>query len=202
MTQKLDFDVDIDMADRDAFLRLVKHTPASIKQDSKLVKHNTGVYFQNIPFWPLEGFAAIDHKEAAEDGWFKVDFLNNSIYTGVRDNIHMEQLVNQEPMWELLEHEEIVTQLAHIGNHFDLVKQYKPTSIPQLAVVLAMIRPSKRYLVGRDWDDVESEVWKKPTDNSYFFKKSHAHAYALSIVVQLNLLVEGIQHEDQGCSGS
>ena len=33
---KFDFDVDIDMANRDEFLRLVKHTPASIKKDKKI----------------------------------------------------------------------------------------------------------------------------------------------------------------------
>jgi len=31
------------------------------------------------------------------------------------------------------------------------------------------------------------EVWVKPTDGSYFFKKSHAVAYAQAIVVQMNL---------------
>ena len=32
------------------------------------------------------------------------------------------------------------------------------------------------------------EVWEKPTDGSYFFKKSHAVAYAQAIVVQMNLI--------------
>ena len=32
------------------------------------------------------------------------------------------------------------------------------------------------------------EVWKKPKDGSYFFKKSHAIAYAHAIVVQMNLM--------------
>ena len=187
---KIDFDVDIDMADRDEFLKLVRHIPASIEQDGKLRKHNTGVYFQNIPHWPLNGFAAIDHKKAEQDGWFKVDFLNNSIYKGIPDQATLTRLVDTEPMWELLEHRDVVEQLAHVGNYYDLLQSYKPTSVTQLAMLLAMIRPSKKYLIGKPWDEVEREVWIKPTDDSYYFKKSHAHAYALSIVVQLNKLVD------------
>ena len=38
-------------------------------------KHNTGVYFQPIPSFPIEGYSTIDHKEAEEMGYFKVDFL-------------------------------------------------------------------------------------------------------------------------------
>jgi len=33
-------------------------------------------------------------------------------------------------------------------------------------------------------------VWVKPTTDEYFFKKSHATAYAIMIVAQMNLLCE------------
>ena len=69
---KIDFDVDIDMANRDDFLKLVNVTPASIEKDGKFTKHNTGVYFQNIPKFPLEGYSTIDHKQAEEEGLDKV----------------------------------------------------------------------------------------------------------------------------------
>ena len=51
---KIDFDVDIDMANRDEFLKLVNRTPASIEKENNFTKHNTGVYFQNIPKFPLK----------------------------------------------------------------------------------------------------------------------------------------------------
>lgn len=187
---KIDFDVDIDMAQRDDLLKLVSHTPASVIKDRALSKHNTGVYFQNIPVEPLSGYSAVTYKEAEAAGWFKVDFLNNHIYEGVRDEAHLDQLLNTEPMWELLEHAEIVEQLAHINNYASLVATYKPQSISQLAMLLAMIRPAKRHLIGSDWDEIERTVWQKPGDGSYYFKKAHAIAYAASIVVQLNLLCE------------
>ena len=94
-------------------------------------------------------------------------------------------------MWELLEHKEVVEQLFHINNHFDIVKQHPPTSLEQLAMILAIIRPGKRHLVGKSWEEIEADVWVKPNDDSYFFKKSHSYGYALAIIVQLNLICEG-----------
>lgn len=188
---KIDFDVDIDMANRDEFLKLVNHTPASIEKENNFTKHNTGVYFQNIPKFPLQGYSTIDHKKAEQEGWFKVDFLNNHIYTGIKDETHLDQLIAKEPMWELLEHKEVVEQLFHISNHFDIIKKHPPTSLEQLAMILAIIRPGKRHLVGKSWEEIEADVWVKPNDDSYFFKKSHSYGYALAIIVQLNLICEG-----------
>lgn len=187
---KFDFDVDIDMADRTDFLKLVKHTPASIEKDGNFTKHNTGVYFQNVPKFPLQGYSTIEHKQAEQDGWFKVDFLNNHVYEGIIDEAHLDKLVATEPMWELFEHKEVVEKLFHISNHYDIVKQHLPTSLEQLAMILAIIRPGKRHLVGKTWEEIESDVWVKPNDNSYFFKKSHSYGYALAIIVQLNSICE------------
>ena len=187
---KIDFDVDIDMANRDDFLKLINHTPASIEKDGTFTKHNTGVYFQNIPKFPLQGYSTIDHKQAEDEGWFKVDFLNASVYNDIKDEAHLNKLVNTEPMWELLQHKEVVEQLFHISNHWDIVKQHPPTNIEQLAMILAIIRPGKRHLVGKSWKEIEDNVWVKPNDGTYFFKKSHSYGYALAIMVQLNSICE------------
>jgi len=188
---KFDFDVDIDMANRDKFLDLVRHTPASIEKEGNFTKHNTGIYFQNVPKFPLQGYSTIDHKQAEEEGWFKVDFLNNHVYANIKDEAHLDKLIATEPMWELLEHKEVVEQLFHISNHYDIVKQHPPTSLEQLAMILAIIRPGKRHLIGKSWKEIEADVWVKPNDDSYFFKKSHSYGYALAIIVQLNLICEG-----------
>jgi hypothetical protein len=58
-----------------------------------------------------------------------------------------------------------------------------------------MIRPAKRYLVGKNWSIVNAEVWLKPDGNEYYFKKSHAMAYAHAIVVQMNLICEQVSYE-------
>jgi DNA polymerase III alpha subunit len=70
------------------------------------------------------------------------------------------------------------------------LKRLKPQSVEQIAMILAIIRPAKSYLKNSSWAEIEKNVWEKDEDGQYQFKKSHAISYALSIVVQLNLLVE------------
>jgi hypothetical protein len=189
---QINFDVDIDMADRDKFLNLIGHIPASIKRDSEFEKHKTGVYFQPIPTFPLHGYSTIDHKEAEKAGYFKVDFLNNTIYQEVRDETHLNKLLNTEPMWDLLCHAEVVGKLYHINNYAHIVKDYKPKDIVQLAMILAIIRPAKKHLIGESFEEIAKTVWDKPESGEYYFKKAHAIAFATAIIVQLNLICEGL----------
>ena len=183
-------DIDIDFFDRTKALNILEHRVAMRDQKGQPIKHNTGVYFQEIPHNPFTNIATIDYKSAEDRGYFKVDFLNVSMYEGVKDEAHLKQLLDQEPVWHLLEHEEVVTQLFHISEHHTILKKLKPSSIEELAAVLAIIRPAKRYLLDKDWDIIRQEVWERPSEDLYFFKRSHAIAYAAAIVVQLNLICE------------
>lgn len=183
-------DIDIDVADRNKLLRLIRNTPAMINEKGKQRKHNTGVYFHDVPENPFTGLCTIDYKQAEQDGLFKIDVLNVSLYEDIETQQELDQLLEMETMWELLEYEEIVKQCFHIHNHFNVVKTMKPTSVEQLAAVLGIIRPAKRHLLGKDWNTVMREVWVKPQGDAYFFKKAHATAYALAIVVQLNKIVK------------
>jgi len=181
-------DVDIDFFDRDGVLKLFKHTPASIIKEDKIEKHKTGVYFHSVPAHPITGHATLDYKEAEDRGYFKIDCLNVSIYKNVKSEQELVELMIQEPDWDLLKDPKIVEQLFHLNGHFNIVSKLEPKNIEQLAAVLAIIRPAKRGLMYKDWTDILKEVWVKPTDGSYFFKKSHAVAYAQAIVVQMNLI--------------
>ena len=185
-------DIDIDLFDRDSILSHICHIPASIKKNGVYTKHNSGVYVHAIPHDPASNLASIEYKEAEERGYFKLDFLNNSLYDGVRDEEHLNDLMEREPVWDLFQHREVVENLAHVSNHIDVLKVLKPQSIVELAEVLAIIRPAKRYLLNSSPDVIKAEVWIKPTDDSYYFKKAHAMAYAVSIVVQLNLFCEQV----------
>jgi hypothetical protein len=189
-------DIDIDFLDRNTALNLLEHRVAMRDQKGEKVKHNTGVYFQEIPYNPFTNLATIEYETAEDRGYFKIDFLNVGLYNGVRDEDHLKKLLDTEPLWDLLEHSEIVEKLFHISDHYTLVRRLKPTSITQLAAVLAIIRPAKRYLEHYDWDVIMKEIWIKPTTGeAYFFKKSHAIAYACAIVVQLNLICEQVSWE-------
>jgi DNA polymerase III alpha subunit len=181
-------DVDIDFFDRDGTLKLFKHTPASIIKDDKIEKHKTGVYFHAIPTQPITGHSSLDYKKAEERGYFKIDCLNVNIYKNIKSEQELVELMIEEPDWDMLKDPKVVENLFHLNSHFNIVSKLEPKNIEQLAAVLAIIRPAKRGLMYKNWVDILKEVWVKPTDGSYFFKKSHAVAYAHAIVVQMNLI--------------
>jgi hypothetical protein len=185
-------DIDIDFIDREQALKLFKHTPASRLDNGKIVKHNTGVYLHEVPVDPISGLCAVTYDRADAEGYFKIDFLNVGIYKGVRDEEHLVYLMNQEPLWDLLLDDEFTNNLFHVNGHGNILRQMRPDSIEKLAAVLAVIRPAKRSLIGKEWSAVLADVWTKPTNNEYYFKKSHAIAYAHAIVVQMNLICEQI----------
>lgn len=180
-------DVDIDFADRQQALKLFKHIPASIIKDNEIEKHKTGVYFHDTPIDPMTETCSFDHKKAEERGYFKIDLLNVSLYENIKTEKELVELMLEEPDWDMLKDKSIVDQLFHINGHFDIVSKLEPKNIEQLAAVLAIIRPAKRGLMYKDWKVILEEVWIKPAQESYYFKKSHAVAYAQAIVVQMNL---------------
>ena len=188
-------DIDIDFADRKKVLDVIRHVPATIvDRDGTFKKHNTGVYCHSIPYNPINGTANIEYKEAEERGYFKIDFLNVSMYDGVRNEEHLIQLMEATPLWDLLLQDDFVNLLFHLNGYGEVLRKTCPTSVEQLSAVLAMIRPAKRYLIGKDWTTIMKEVWIKPTTDEYFFKKAHAVAYAMAIVVQMNLICESISY--------
>ena len=181
-------DVDIDFFDRDGTLKFFKHAPASIIKDDKIEKHKTGVYFHAVPTHPITGHSTLDYKKAEDRGYFKIDCLNVNIYKNIKSEQELVELMIEEPDWDMLKDPKIVENLFHLNSHFNIVSKLEPKNIEQLAAVLAIIRPAKRGLMYKNWVDILKEVWVKPTDGSYFFKKSHAVAYAHAIVVQMNLI--------------
>ena len=180
-------DIDIDFPDRDIILSQIKHRVAKLNTGKK---HNTGVYATEIPHNPVDNLSTIEHKTAEERGYFKLDFLNVSIYKDVRDNDHLTELMEREPLWELLEHEDFSEKVFHLNGHSSLLKVLKPSSVSQLAATLAIIRPAKRHLANESWETIMKEVWTKPTNGEYYFKKAHSVSYAMACVVHMNLLCE------------
>lgn len=183
-------DIDIDFADRTKALDKFEHVAAAIGDNGTFKKHNTGVYCTSIPCNPLTGLSTIDYKEAEDRGYFKIDFLNVSVYEKVRDKQHLNTLMETEPLWDLLQQDDFANLLFHVNGHGSLMRQMQPTSIEQLAMCLALIRPAKKHLIGKSWQEIASEIWTKPENGDYYFKKAHAIAYAHVVVVQMNLICE------------
>jgi DNA polymerase III alpha subunit len=187
-------DIDIDFLDRDSALKLFKHVGASRVENDRLVKHNTGIYMHEVPVNALTGLCAVPYDIAEQREYFKIDFLNVGLYKGIKDEDHLIYLMNQEPLWDLLLQDDFTSLLFHVNGHGSILEEMQPKNIEQLAAVLGMIRPAKRHLIGKDWTTVMREVWTKPETDDYYFKKSHATAYAVAIVVQMNLICEQISY--------
>ena len=187
-------DIDIDFSDRTRALELFDHTAASRVDNGQVKPHNTGIYVTSIPKDERNNLSTIEYKTAEERGYFKIDFLNVGVYEGVRSEEHLKLLMETEPLWDLLLQDDFVNLLFHLNGHGDIIRKTQPTSVEQLSAVLAMIRPAKRYLIGKDWTTIMTEVWTKPETGDYYFKKSHATAYAVAIIVQMNLICEQISY--------
>ena len=169
---------------------------ASIYRDKKLTPHPCGVYLQNVPTDPVTGLAAAPYETAEELGCFKIDFLHLRIYDHFTSRNEITELLKIEPDWKLLELPSVVQQLFQLSKHYDVIQKVRPTSLIEVADVLALIRPQKRYMLEyylRDRTAARKLLYQvERGSGGYAFKKSHALSYAQVIVLQLHLIKGGI----------
>jgi len=189
-------DIDIDFPTEfdplDYFDQAVR---ASMVKNNDLKKHPVGAYFQNMPKDKITDLAAIPYEQAEELGFFKIDFLHLSLLDNFDNKDEIRALVKIEPDWNLLLNEEVVGKLFQIHRHYKILNQIKPTSVQELADSISLIRPGKRNLLNayiKNKELIRQELYRKPDDGQYYFKKSHAISYALTIVLQLHLIKGGI----------
>jgi len=182
-------DIDLDFGDRNNILNLIQHVPAAMIKNDRLVRHVSGVYVNGVPYNSVSGTAAIDYRIAEQLGYVKLDFLNVTLYQQIQDPAHLSELMDRTPPWHRLRDPEFFGQLIHIGRHYSTMQQMPEPidTIERMAMFLAVIRPSKRHLIGRRWSTIAQTVWQVSEDGAYGFKKSHAHGYATLVAVQMNL---------------
>jgi hypothetical protein len=184
-------DIDIDVEKNTIIEKLFPVIKASMAQNGELVKHPVGYYFQAIPIDILTNLAAIPYDKALDEGFFKIDFLNLSLLSKFKSKAQMKELAKKEPNWSLLQNPEIVQELFHLNNHFDIISIVSPTSIDDLADIFALIRPNKRKLLDKyikDKENTRKLLYIK--ESSSDMRKSHAYSYALLIKLQLTLFSE------------
>ena len=184
-------DIDLDFGNKDEALKYLKHFRASThRNNGTSVVHASGTYFTDIPH-DVDGVATIDYKSAEERGYFKIDFLNVALYEQVKSEQHLVTLMTTEPPWHRLLEREFCEKLIHIGNYWSIISRLPEpiTSIPRLAMFMAMIRPGKKHLIGHPWSEVAKTIWDK-TEDGYTFKASHSISYAHLVVVNMNLINE------------
>jgi len=166
---------------------------ASMIQDDTLKKHPCGVYFQQIPIDQITNLAAIPYEEAEILGYFKFDFLHLTLLEKFTSKQQMRNLIAKNPNWDLLLDDNVVKKLFQISKHSALLARLRPRSVQDLADVIALLRPAKKHLVDAYEADKmkirQQELYTKSTN--YYFKRSHAISYALTIVLQLHLIEMG-----------
>ena len=188
-------DVDIDLANRDQLLGLIKYTAARQGTDNTSRRHNTGIYVTDIPRDPVLGCAAIDYETAEQRGYFKIDLLNMHIYQLIQSPNQYKEMLDATPPWaRLWQDSEWAKQLVHVGNYTDLLKSMRPGTIPQMAAFISIIRPGKAHLQNKPWSEVFATVWDGDSSRGYTFKKAHAVSYAALVALHMNL----INTPDQG----
>lgn len=182
-------DIDIDFADRATVLSLIQHRSARQHVDSQVRRHNSGVYVTDIPWDPINQCAAIDYQEAESRGYFKLDFLNMSVYSLVQGPDHYQQMLDRSPPWsKLWTDTDWASQLVHVGNYTGLLSSMRPDSIPRMAAFISIIRPGKAHLQNLPWAEVFESVWDGDDSRGYTFKKSHAVSYAALVALHMNLI--------------
>lgn len=186
------FDVDVDLP---RTVDIAKLFPGSIRasrvDDGELVPHPCGSYFENIPVDPLTKLAAIPHKEAAEVGYTKIDFLHLTILEKFRSKAEFLAAARKTPNWDLLKDPDIVSQLFQINKHWVLLQQVRPKSVIELSDVIALIRPDKRGLLNTYLKDrVKNRhlLYRAAYDDKSAFRKGHSLSYSFTIIAQLNTI--------------
>jgi hypothetical protein len=186
-------DIDIDFADRNQILNLIQHVPARQTVDGQVRRHNSGVYVTDIPRDPINQCAAIDYTTAESRGYFKIDFLNMSVYQLINSPEHYQQMLDLEPDWSRLWTEpEWAGQLVHVGNYTDLLNTMRPDSVPRMAAFISIIRPGKAHLQNRPWTEVFASVWDGDASRGFVFKKSHSVSYSMLVRLHMNLLSQDV----------
>jgi hypothetical protein len=187
-------DIDLDFADRESVLKLIQATPARQLHQGQVRRHNSGVYVTDIPYDPVNQCAAIDYETAEQRGYFKIDFLNMTVYNLVKSPEHYDQMLAQDPLWtRLWTDSEWAKQLVHVGNYTELLKQMQPDSIPRMAAFISVIRPGKAHLQGKAWEEVFESVWDGDSSRGFVFKRSHAISYAALVALHMNLLSQPVE---------
>jgi hypothetical protein len=189
-------DIDLDFADREQVLKLIKATSAHQVHQGQIRRHNSGVYVTDVPYDPVNQCAAIDYETAETRGYFKIDLLNMTVYQLIRDPEHYQTILDQTPEWTRLWTDVAwASQLAHVGNYAELLNTMRPDSIPRMAAFISIIRPGKAHLQNCPWDQVFESVWDGDSTRGFVFKKAHAVGYAALVALHMNLLSQDVGPE-------
>ena len=193
-------DIDVEVMHREEVVKLFPTAvPASQIANNRLVRHISGLYFQDIPRNPLNGCAAFPKHEAEDFGFYSVDLLScPNPYDGIETMDELRMLLEAPIDWDWFLDTKFVSTLFHFNGTVnddltmaEVVSWYQPHSIADLAVLIAVKLPAKKHLIGEDFEVVKDNIWIKEKDRGRQFKKSHSVAYALVAGLDARLKAPG-----------
>lgn len=188
-------DIDIDTQSKFDPIKIFNNCiKATVVKDDKINPHPCGVYFQNMPKNPISGLAAIPYDVAKDLDYLKIDFLHLSVYDNFQSREEIEELLKIEPDWNLLLIPSIVEKLFQMSKNAEILLKLKPKSIEDLADAIALIRPGKKEILNLYLANKQAarRMLYAKDDSGYSFKKSHALAYSMVIVLQMHCIDAGI----------
>ena len=102
--------------------------------------HPAGVYFyNNIPSY--DGFSVLDYKTMEDNHFQKIDILNNSYLDDISSDELAEYIqiiededIDWDKLWEY-------TSAYQLGKYPGILREFKVSSIIDVAIILALIRP-------------------------------------------------------------
>jgi SLT domain-containing protein len=86
-------DIDLDFANRNNVLDIIKHIPAAMRKANPIRKHATGIHVTDVPYDAINNMANIDYSIAESRGYLKLDLLNVHVYDKVHDEKHLTDLM-------------------------------------------------------------------------------------------------------------
>lgn len=181
------FDVDIDVSPETVKTKYGTQAMVYNEEQAKVLPHPSGVYLEEVPVDEVTGLCAFDYEYGNDQGVMKVDILNNSVYKSFTSKQEVLDVINGDIDWKMFRKRSVVESLPHLSKHFDLVEKVSPTSVIELADILALIRPGKDHLIEpylKDRKRTRNNLYRMPKTGMYF-KKSHAVSYAMMIICAL-----------------
>lgn len=182
-------DIDIDVNSN--FKPSSQWVKASINNEGKLTPHNSGYYTYSIPnLYPFVKLSLLSYDVLDNYGIDKVDFLKNNFYNNFKFQYEIDDLYNSPVPWANLSNKELVSNLSHVSGYYDQLQKFNISSLDDMADFLSLLRPGKCHLISSYLSDiilkekVRTEMLYSHTD-SYYYKKSHAYAYALLVSIQI-----------------
>lgn len=203
-------DLDLDIpASKSELIRNGLTKASILTEKGTYQNHPAGVYlYAAVP--EFEGTAVIDYKTMEEKEYQKIDILNNSYLDDItnKEMIRFIGLIEQEDIdWEELWR---YTEPYQLGKYPGILREFKVSSVLDLAIILALIRPGSvsnydkmkafihtdKLLVKKteDKQKILRETYGIPifaeqfkelgiNDGKYRYKKPHSIGYAYVLLI-------------------